>query len=68
MLLKGSEEMDVVGHDDVASNEDIMGNGGFAKETEGLVKRSVGKDRQAVMGAEGEKVEKVVGINLIESG
>jgi len=65
VLLEGGEEMDVVGHDDVASDEDVVGNGGFGKETEGLVKSKVGEDRHAVVGTEGEKVEKVIGMNSI---
>jgi hypothetical protein len=65
VLLEGGEEMDVVGHDDVASDEDVVGNGGFGKETEGLMKRKVGEDGYSVVGTEGEKVEKVVGMNSI---
>jgi len=68
MFLEGGEEMDMVRHDDVATDENAMVSGFFGKGTEGLMDKRLGEDRHAVVGTEGDEVEKLVGMNSIETG
>jgi hypothetical protein len=68
VLFKCGEEMDVVGHDDVAPNEDASCGSGFGEKAKSLVKKRLGKQGQAVVGTEGEKIEELIGINSVEPG
>ena len=59
--------MDVVGHNDVAADEDAPG-GGFGEAAKSLMKGGLGENGHAVMRTEGEEIEELVGQDSVEAG
>ncbi len=67
MFRKNSEEMNVVGHDDVATNEDFMGGCLGGEEAKGAVDGWMGEERFSVVSTEGQEVEELGGVDSVQA-
>ena len=67
MRREGSEQMQVIGHDDVTAYEDSMHGGLRSKVHKGLVNFLTGKNPTAFMGAGGNEIDRADGKDELEA-
>ena len=66
-IVEGGEEVNMLRHDDVPADVDAAIDCRCAKESKVFVNDWVGEKFLAVMSAEGQEVEKWIGVNSIQT-